>query len=505
MKITTARMPPPASASAALVACNIYISAAASCTSHPATLLSLLQRAQDHCLHIRQSYYGKVRDGDGIDGHHNEIDFTKCHNNAHASTNNVIQKTIQSHQSQLQNAPTTTKNITYPCSAPVAIIHAYADIPYDRSSIHLAGYSECVADVATRIISNALHDLDSCVENSSGDNDNTDDRIEEKKNDKNKIKDVVNNDSNEYSRGKTRHPFVGLIDHVSVMPLAWPYASEKSADSQSVEDASIEENQNVTNLAAARDAAAHAARQIGESLSQSELVKVHYYGLACPNNTPLATVRREKTSFFNSGGAQNQKHINQTDFSPLHSPSSPSAMARPIGGSTTIGTPSNFVENFNILLTSNCTHAMAKSLTQCLRGRNADGVPGVEALTLPYTEDTYEVACNLTSPSEGGSVNEILHRLEKWVGRQKQQLILEKSDGKQGEKDDCGGCDDGLYEDSYDYFVDRGYRVGTTEEQCIEVLTNKYQKEIEDVASTGDIVEEYDNEVFCRFQQFLHQ
>ena len=65
-----------------VVACNIYITAAA---SHASTLLSLLRRAQDHCRDLRVSHYNK-RDCTAANGH----------------------------------------------MASVAIVHAYADIPYDR-------------------------------------------------------------------------------------------------------------------------------------------------------------------------------------------------------------------------------------------------------------------------------------------------------------------------------------------------------------------------------------
>ena len=94
-----------------IVACNIYITAAA---SHASTLLSLLRRAQDHCRDLRLA--------------------------------------------SQQNKRVDTS---------VAIVHAYADIPYDRSSFHLAGNADCVADVASRLICNALDEIDLNISNNS--------------------------------------------------------------------------------------------------------------------------------------------------------------------------------------------------------------------------------------------------------------------------------------------------------------------------------------------------
>eukprot|EP00985_Skeletonema_marinoi_P001194 scaffold476_cov77-Skeletonema_marinoi.AAC.9 len=363
-----------------LVACNIYITSAAS-----AALPSLLSRAQDHCRQLRL---------------------------------------VQQQQCKDENKESNT--------AAAAVVHAYADIPYDRSSFHLAGRSDCVAEVAISLIQNALNEI-------------------ELKN---------NNDNDASNKLEARHPFVGLVDHVSVM--------------------SITSQESGTTTPTTTAAAASSARQIGSQIDQSNYIKIHYYGMACPNNTPLATVRR-KTSFFNSGGA----HDNSSDNNENQQ------QQQYEKGECTIGAPLDFVENYNIRLTPNVDFGTAKTLTQVLRGRNIAtkgmGVPGVEALTLPYIRhadhggNVYEVACNLLEPKIG-SVEQIEVELEKWIQQQKQQL-LSKDDG-----DDMN--------DQYDrdYFIEKAYRVGTTEEQCLSLLKN---------ADDDEYWMRYDQQVFSRFNAFL--
>jgi len=342
-----------------IVACNIYITAAA---SHASTLLSLLRRAQDHCRDLRHASQ-----------QHNKRD------DKHAS---------------------------------VAIVHAYADIPYDRSSFHLAGNADCVADVASRLICNALDEIDLDIGNNS-------------------------------------HPTIGVIDHISVMKM------RKCTD----------------------NIAATTAKQIGNNISKTNIVNLYYYGSACPNNTSLATVRR-RTSFFNSGGAIDKEDNHNTE-------QEDTTTKRVAKGSCTIGTPANFVENYNIRLTSNISFEQAKTLTQFVRGRNIEtkgyGVLGVEALTLPYGREkskVYEVACNLTSPKVG-SAEKVQAQLMKWIDKQRQELCEINT-----------SADISKY--NYDYFVEKAYRVGTTENQCIDVLSK-------DDISLDDL----DKDAYNKFQDLL--
>ena len=398
---------------ASIVGCNIYITAAA---SHSSTLLHLLSRAQDHCRQLRVQNYGEDRD--------------TIHSN----------NKLDGHESV----------------ASVAIVHAYADIPYNRSSFHLSGTSECVSDVAGRLICNALNEID--LDDNSDNNKSGDDK----------------------GGGESSHPFVGLVDHVSVMPIYHPKINTHGDMSSVI-----------------CEAAASSARHIGKRISETNLVNVYYYGKACPNNTPLATVRRERTSFFKSGGTVD--NLDQSQSNDITKQNNDSATITKIAlkGDTTIGTPVHFVENLNIRLTSNVSLEQAKTLTQFVRGRNIStkgyGVDGVEALTLPYVRDTseggkvYEVACNLTNPQEGSAEN-VMTQLEKWIVMQRQLKLSATNHG--GDESEF----------NYDYFVEDAYRVGTTEDQCLNVLL---KGNIDDNVKRELYWDDYDKEVFRKFRVFL--
>lgn len=248
--------------------------------------------------------------------------------------------------------------------------------------------------------------------------------------------------------GSSSHPTIGVIDHVSIMKM-------KKCDDET---------------------AAATTKQIGNNISKTNLVNLHYYGSACPNNSSLATVRR-RTSFFNSGGAIDKEDTHTTE-------QENATTKRAVKGSCTIGTPANFVENYNIRLTSNISFEQAKTLTQFIRGRNIEtkgcGVLGVEALTLPYVREkskVYEVACNLTNPNEG-SAEKVQAQLMNWISKQRQDLCENNT-----------SADTSKY--NYDYFVETAYRVGTTENQCIDVLSREIS------------LDDHDKDVYNKFQDLL--
>eukprot|EP00956_Cyclotella_meneghiniana_P002917 scaffold3479_cov76-Cyclotella_meneghiniana.AAC.2 len=372
----------------AFVACNIYISSASS--SHYVILRNLLRRAQDHCRKIR--------------GHESIKD---CSNNAVTSG-----------------------------TADVAIIHAFADVPYNRSSFHLAGRSDCVADVALKLVLNSFKEIkfDSASQRGSA------------------------------------HPFVGLVDHVSVMPLV---SFPLKIDPSSTQVKTTQKD----GLHPSQKAAVDAAKTIGNGIinSRPQLASVHYYGLACPNHTSLADVRREKTPFFKS----------------CHTDSRTQSTAS-IASDCTIGVPNHFVENFNIRLTPNVDFSQAKTLTQYVRGRNipkGHGIEGVEALTLPYKtqnaagEDilVYEVACNLTNPAKGSTLD-IEEAVANWVTQQSLPAHVIADDSSA----------------TTNYFIDKMYRVGTSEEQCIDTLLIGQSN-----ALSVEYWKENDQETFNRFENYL--
>ena len=311
----------------------------------------------------------------------------------------------------------------------IALVHAYADGPYDRSSFHLAGNADLVADVASHVAIDAIDGLNSSEH-------------------------MLNND---HSEAASAHPYVGLVDHISVMPLS--IQNEILVEQASGSITSTSQNGTSQNDGTFSPPDAHGLCSvfIGKQLSQKG-IEVFYYGSAHPNQIPLATVRREKTHFFRSGGLD----VNSSENDTVHN-------------ICTVGSPPLFVENYNILMSRNVNKKKAISLAKKIRERDG-GITGVEALTLPYSQGRYEVACNLLRPNEG-SVDDILHTLQKWVQNEQQDLKCIKSGG-QG------------------YFIDNSYRVGTTVQQCIDALDKCEQDKI-------SLLDNHDSAVIAKFHEYL--
>lgn len=281
----------------------------------------------------------------------------------------------------------------YP-SDQIVVVHAYADPAYNRSSFHLAGQPSPVVAVAAELAKGAIEALLT-------------------------IPQVDEDDT-------STHPFVGIVDHVAVMPLNDMHETVAGREN----DHSYKPT-------------GWAARKIGDMMDQLG-VDVLYYGDAHPDGTPLATVRREQTSFFRSGGLGASSTSSNTKV-----------------GVATVGAPSTFVENYNVRLHP-CNVETARSLTRTLRERDG-GLLGVEVLTLPYSKGRYEVACNLLRP-DVGSAEAIHARVREWDAQQHKRL------------------------------VETEYRVGTTVEQCIEALSLS-----DSVQSTT----EHDDVVMERFKGYI--
>jgi glutamate formiminotransferase len=300
--------------------------------------------------------------------------------------------------SETASRPSQQESFRHCCTV---VVHAYADKVYDRSSFHLAGTVVSVADVAKDLAVTAIREIGEAV---SG--------IE--------------------SAGQiSAHPYIGLVDHIAVMPL----------ESGGPTEAPTEEEQGPS----------WAARSIGRHLEEQTGVKVFLYGEAHPDKTPLATVRRRQTNFFQSGGL-----------------SSPDECAEKEQAAT-VGAPEHFVENYNILLTNNCTKALAQSLTRQIRERDG-GLPGVEALTLPYSEGRYEVACNLRRPDLTGT-EKLQEAVNAWEAAELKRI---------------GGSS---------RLVEKGYRVGTTAKQCLDALLRS--------SSSLDERKRFDDEIQQNLQGYL--
>lgn len=315
-----------AAATAHFVACNVYITAGGH-VSHCSALLRLLAQTQAHCAQQCNS-----------DNNNNE-EF-------------------------------------------IAMVHAYTDTTYNRTSFHLVGKTRPMATVVSDLVTRAMAEETFLQTPSS-------------------CSSITGRHSND-----SAHPTVGLVDHIAVMPLSYD-------ENDSGNDYTTSRLQEEMTDSSTLTPSGQVARLIGNRLQEQHQTTVHYYGAAHPDNVPLATVRREKTSFFQRNHAIiTQTHQNQHV--------------------TTVGAPLGFVENYNIRV--NCTsRSLAVSLTKRLRK------PGtVEALTLTYGNE-YEVACNLLRPNI--------------VSAQDLQAMTDIWKNEQGETVKA-----------------YGYRVGTTIDQCLETL-----------------------------------
>ncbi len=376
-----------------LVACNVYVSAGLPQYSN--LLLKLLDEAQEHCRTIRVS--PSIEKGPLSD--------------------DIVTK-----------AKTATEDIVD--QERVVIVHAFCDGPYDRSSFHIAGSPCLVASVASRLATRAVETLDEERENApEGDYTN-----------------VKNNDGKDIA---TPHPTVGLVDHVSILPLA-PYTF-------------IEEtNGNRCSLEKDFPPSGWVAHTVGEAL-RSAGVNVLYYGHAdLVSQRPLATVRRESTKFFQT--------TKSATFS-IEGRNGGVNSRQSLRGQATVGAPNSFTENFNIRLRPHTPKVVARSLTRHIRERDG-GLPFVEALTLRYGMHQYEVACNLLDPTVT-STNDIVERIQSWAPSNDTYSTNDISNN----------------------VVEIAYRVGTTAEMCIDAMN---------ATRTCVGEEEHNRLVRRRFQNFIH-
>ena len=380
-----------------LVACNIYISAGQ--PHHAPLLLNLLQQAQTH-----------ARD--------------------------ITSKTVHN------GCPRTAANAAA-AAAGVTVVHAYADGPYDRSSIHLAGDEKSVALLASKVAISAIDSLveyhqtqtqekEPCLEGGDGNNDTC---------------------TSSTTHSNSRHPLVGLVDHISIMPLVKDVVPTSNTSTSSSTTTTVKDETIVSKDTIVRRhdvAASKAAIQVAQAL-KGRGVNVQLYGTAHPTNLTLAQVRRDM-SFFQSGSllGRHEEHpqqelVEQQQQQPENPPPPlKEPRNRLLLGSCTVGSPPNFVENYNLRFTSRVPFAIAKTMTKRVRT-----IPGVEALTLKYSDDRIEVACNLTLPHQG-SVFHVEECLDQWWMDHYGRYVEDNP--------------------TIEEWVDAKYRVGTTVDQCRHVL-----------------------------------
>jgi hypothetical protein len=359
------------------------------------------------------------------------------------------------------NSIINTNAVNVNASSPM-VVHAFSDGPYDRSSFHLAGTADDVAAVTSQFTQKALASI-------------LEFQQKEQQQQQQQESDICKNDS---SPQKTAHPNVGLIDHVSIMPLLLPKIIQEQHDNEAdnppmkslmLDSAEMptEEEQRI--------AAGDAAKHVGEAMRDAGC-RVLYYGWASPpDHKPLAEVRREQTFFFKSGGLEALPAALEESQSQPPSAAKDSATRHPMMGTACVGAPPNFVENFNVRLalsqegsnTNTLSMSTAdlrkRAMALCKHVRERDGgLAGVEALTLPYGKSQFEVACNLLQPHIG-SRDAIRNKVQEWYTK--------NASGSEFE-------------------IDAMYGVGSTQHMCLDAL-----------CSTD--IDAYDKEVMARFENYL--
>jgi hypothetical protein len=181
----------------------------------------------------------------------------------------------QQHCRQLRRN-TSNDSSNYSNGHSLAVVHAYADGPYDRSSFHVAGSPCLVADLASQSATLVVQSLSSLRhEEVSG------------------------------STTDTPHPTVGLVDHVAVLPLAHnnePLTAEESIEASDGLLSIDIISKNKGNIVPSRTVASGwVARAIGHGVESKAGAGVFFYGHATAQQTPFATVRgQESTQLFQS-------------------------------------------------------------------------------------------------------------------------------------------------------------------------------------------------------------
>jgi len=452
-----------------LIAGNVYISTGGASYKSRAFLMKLLQTVQEECARIRQRLC-----------HHHHQD-------------------PQREQEQEQERST------------IVLAHAFADPCYNRSSFHLAGTSEAVAQVSSLIARLALqHDNEENYRKSN---------------------------SNYGSTNSTAHPYVGFVDHIAFMPLLLPQNNEAVSlflqNQALLDNHNSNKNNNTTNIGIdphqQHHSCSQAAKYVGEYLSKDMGCVVHYYGSASVDNAPLSKVRKERTTFFQSGSLASSQPLPLLTTTSICSSTVSSTTSR--SGSdnnnekpivTCVGSPFNFVENFNVRLsakeantdttTTSTTTAFtsstvasigkrgAMSLCRTLRERDG-GLEGVEALTLPYDDSTSSTA-SISSSCDGksstsGSTWEVACNL----------LSPYNSMGKSRKEDICQKTMEWLLQyntnnPNNSITIEDMYSVGTTQEQCLNCLLLVL---LEDMEEPTAAIYTHDETISNQFKTYLHK
>ena len=237
----------------------------------------------------------------------------------------------------------------------------------------------------------------------------------------------------------TQHAIVdvGWVEHVCVMPLISGDEARSLASEDTLTHPFVETH------------AADIARQIGRAMRETLGIDVFYYGLAQQKNIPMMKAWKRRRNL----GEQKRARTSVTDEDD-----------NLFVETSLVGAPYEFVEQYIVRMKA-VKPRVAHYMSRLLREQD-EGLDGVDAYAHPYSLARWEVWCSIEKPFAGGAtIEEILDVVKTW--------------NRGNDK------------------VERGYRVGTTQQHCIKVL--------EKVAKGAKHREKHDLEVLNAFDELLRE
>lgn len=313
-----------------LVACNIYVSAGREKYLHQPILMNLLRQTQEMCATLstveKDRIYSTNEDADDDDDPGDD------------------------------RGPSVG-----------VLVHAYNDPVHNRSTFHLAGSPDVVAEVGSYLAVTAVTEL----------------------------RNLPDNDPATVSYNSVaQHPCIGLVDHVCTMPLQ--DGGHTLQFDESREDA----------LAPP----ARVAKRIAKAMKDKLKVQVYLFGSVHRKERSLVELRKKHNRFFRILGGMLP----------------PKDDTVKLLETVTVGSHDEFMENFNILMNRTCGKRRAHYLTRLVRELDG-GLPHVEALNIPYSDGRFEISCNLLRPRDSSKRSDVKALIHQYIKECKVPPLVEKS------------------------------------------------------------------------------
>jgi Formiminotransferase domain, N-terminal subdomain len=305
---------------------------------------------------------------------------------------NLLRRAQEHIRSQLLSSSETNDTATsidpWVENLPVAaVVHARCDPVYNRSSLHMAGSASIIAKVAKEVAVQAVVDLRNLYEQNPA------------------LKTRL-------STLDTHYPTVGLVDHVCVMPLL--LSDDESQRAITPISTAISNADPTTtmrpNFREALSPAGQVARAVGEALRDELGMLVFFYGLAHRSqNRDYADVRGKQTKYLKRlaglvppGDASNRPDV------------------------CSVGAYTHCIEHLAVRMNAVCGKKRARHLRRLVAEYDGSKLPFVHAMSLPYSDERYEIACLLQRPdvSNAAKVQSVIYN---YVKTCKDDIAIEKS------------------------------------------------------------------------------